>query len=661
MDQQQKPQQPKNQNPQQMWQMSDSWIWVVFFVILALFAWSMYLNRAGDTRIKYTTFLQQVRSDNVVSVDIKGEKISGELKEKKELPAPDASADSQALDEGEDQDSQAGESQEYKYFYTYLPSFGDSGLMSTLEEHGVEVQAYPTSDTSVWYVVVTLLPFVILIWLIYAQYRRFQGQGGEGLFSIGKSKAKMYQQSQESTKFDDVAGAEGAKTELSELVSFLKQPGKIRNLGAEVPKGVMLVGPPGTGKTLLARAVAGEADVPFFLITGSDFMEMFVGVGAKRVRSLFEDAKKNAPSIIFIDEIDAIGRRRGAGLGGGHDEREQTLNQMLSELDGFEPNEDVIVMTATNRPDVLDPALMRPGRFDRRIMVDLPTTRDRRQILDIYLRNKNLAEDVDLDGLARSTPGFSGADLENLLNEAALLAARNDKHVIDNEDVEAARDKILMGLEREGLALTEEEKQLVAYHESGHAIVGANLKYSDPVHKVSIVPRSQAMGVTQQFPEGEKYIYHKQYLTDRIAVMMGGRAAEMLIFETATSGAGNDLQQATWTARKMVLEWGMSGRFEHMALGSRGENVFLGEDLAKQREYSETTAREVDQEVEKLLSEAFAKADKILKDYRSAMDQLAEELIDNEEIAGQRVYELVGAAPGGQGKDAGNEAPEESG
>ncbi|MCF8036006.1 MAG: ATP-dependent zinc metalloprotease FtsH, partial [Desulfobacteraceae bacterium] len=524
-----------------------------------------------------------------------------------------------------------------------LPSFGDPDLMDVLQSREVPVQTEPKSDTNWWYLILTFLPFVILIWLIYAQFRQFQGQGGEGgLFSIGKSRARLYERSQESTSFDDVAGAEGAKTELSELVSFLKDPGKIRDLGAEVPKGVMLVGPPGTGKTLLARAVAGEADVPFFSITGSDFMEMFVGVGAKRVRSLFADAKKNAPSIIFIDELDAIGRRRGAGLGGGHDEREQTLNQMLSELDGFEANEDVIVMTATNRPDVLDPALMRPGRFDRRIIVDLPSTADRKKILEVYVRNKRLADDVDLDSLARSTPGFSGADLENMLNEAALMAARKEKKVIDNEAIEQARDKILMGLVRQGLALTEEEKQMVAYHEAGHAIVGASLKYADPVHKVSIVPRSLAMGATQQLPEGEKYIYHRQYLSDRLAVMMGGRAAEVLVFETATSGAGNDLQNATQIARRMVLEYGMSGRFEHMALGSQGENVFLGEELGKTRQYSESTAREVDREVESLLSQAFSRARQILEENRQAMDRLAESLVENEEIPGEKVYELLG-------------------
>ncbi|MFP4158781.1 MAG: ATP-dependent zinc metalloprotease FtsH [Desulfobacterales bacterium] len=619
-------------------------MWIFLAVVFVLLGWSMYASRAGPEAISYTTFIRQLDSDNVEKVTVKGDKITGSLKEKARKPQEDdagigwggwgGSADEKEENEG-------GQGPAYDYFITYLPSFEDPDLVEKLRERDVEVETRPESDTNWWYLILTMVPFAILIWLIYSQFRQFQGQSGEGLFSIGKSRARLYDRSQESTRFDDVAGAEGAKTELAEVVSFLKEPGKIRDLGAAVPRGVMLVGPPGTGKTLLARAVAGEADAPFFSITGSDFMEMFVGVGAKRVRSLFEDAKKNAPSIIFIDEIDAIGRRRGAGLGGGHDEREQTLNQLLSELDGFEENQNVIVMCATNRPDVLDPALMRPGRFDRKIVVDLPTTEDRRKILEIYASNKRMAEDVDLDSLARGTPGFSGADLENILNEAALLAAREGKEAIDNEAIEQARDKILMGLVRQGLALTEEEKKMVAYHEAGHAIVGASLKYADPVHKVSIVPRSQAMGATQQLPEGEKYIYHRQYLADRLAVMMGGRAAEMLVFDTATSGAANDLQSATQVARRMVLEFGMSGRFEHMALGSQSREVFLGEELSKTREYSEATAKEVDNEVEALLSEAFSRARQILEKQRGAVDELAELLIEKEEIPGQKVYELL--------------------
>ena len=628
---------------QQSWQPMDWRIWYVMALFLLLFTYIVLVAPDGPEHISYTQFLAQVRAENVDRIDIKGAQISGTLKEEAELPVREQTPISRFFGGNTDSDENGRETaaRTYREFATYLPSSGHQELLALLEEHEVEVQTHPERDGAFWYAILSMLPFVLLAGLIYYQYRRFQGQGGDGFFGFGKSRAKRYERSEKPVIFEDVAGARGAKTELAELVAYLKEPGKVRALGAEIPRGVMLVGPPGTGKTLLAKAVAGEADVPFFSITGSDFMEMFVGVGAKRVRQLFEDAKKNAPSIIFIDEIDAIGRRRGAGLGGGHDEREQTLNQMLSEMDGFESSHDVIVISATNRPDVLDSALLRPGRFDRRIMVDLPTTEDRRKIVDVYVKNKKLAEDVDLDRLARGTPGFSGADIKNVLNEAALLAARKSKATIENEDIEEARDKVLMGIEREGMTLTGEEKKLVAYHEAGHAIVGAKLKYADPVHKVSIVPRSQAMGVTQQIPDEEKYIFHREYLIDRLSVMMGGRAAEMLIFNTATSGAGNDLQQATRIARKMVLEWGMSGRFEHMALGSPGENVFLGEEIARHREYSEMTAQEVDREVESLLEKAYSGARGVLEENRAAMDRLADALMENEEITGERVYAII--------------------
>lgn len=596
---------------------------IVLLLILVLLGWQYYQRTAQIQKINYTTFTKHLNKDNLKQVTVQGEKIKGSLKKPARM-----------------QTAKDSPGAEYKRFITYLPSFGDPDLLKNLRDKGVELNTLPEKKGSFWRTFILFLPFIFLMLLVYMQYKRTQGQGG-GLFSIGKSQATKYEHSQVEVTFNDVAGAQGAKTELKEVVSFLKEPERIRNLGGKVPKGVMLVGPPGTGKTLLARAVAGEADAPFFSITGSDFMEMFVGVGAKRVRNLFEDAKKNAPSIIFIDEIDAIGRSRGAGLGGGHDEREQTLNQLLSELDGFEEKQDVIVMCATNRPDILDPALMRPGRFDRRIVVDLPNTKDRREILSIYAQNKKFDPDVDLDRLARGTPGFSGADLENMLNEAALLAARKQKNSISNQSIEEARDKILMGLVRQGLSMTEEEKRIVAYHEAGHAVVGALLDRADPVHKVSIVPRTQSMGVTQQLPEDEKYIYDREYLLDRLAVMMGGRAAENLVFGTATSGAGNDLQQATQLARQMVLEWGMSGRFEHMALGGRKEQVFLGEELGKPREYSESTAREVDQEVESLLGSAYSKAEEILSAERKAMDRLAEKLMNEDEVPGEELYALV--------------------
>ena len=618
-------------------------LWYVMALLLILFVYSVFFLPAGPERISYSEFLSQVRAENVESIDIKGDKITGRLKEPAEIPGEDKSPAFRLFGgKASENDNEGAEAVETcREFVTYLPAFEHRELSSMLDAHGVEVNTHPERDAVLWYVLFSTLPFLLLIGLIYYQYKRFQGQGGDGFFGIGKSPARLYDQARQSITFADVAGARGAKTELLELVAYLKEPGKVRELGAEVPRGIMLVGSPGTGKTLLAKAVAGEAGVPFFSITGSDFMEMFVGIGAKRVRQLFDDAKKHAPSIIFIDEIDAIGRRRGAGLGGGHDEREQTLNQLLAELDGFESSHDVIVISATNRPDVLDPALLRPGRFDRRIVVDLPTTEDRRKIIDVYVKNKKLDDNVDLDRLARGTPGFSGADIKNVLNEAALLAARQSKSKIDNEDIEQARDKVMIGIEREGMTLTGEEKKMVAYHEAGHAIVGAKLKYADPIHKVSIVPRAQAMGVTQQIPDEEKYILHREYLTDRLSVMMGGRAAEMTVFSTATSGAGNDLQHATKIARKMVLEWGMSGRFEHMALGSPSENVFLGEEITKTREYSEMTAQEVDREVESLLERAYAKAMKVLGENREAMDRLAEELMEREEVSGEQVYELV--------------------
>ncbi|HET6528434.1 MAG TPA: ATP-dependent zinc metalloprotease FtsH, partial [Balneolaceae bacterium] len=418
-------------------------------------------------------------------------------------------------------------------------------------------------------------------------------------------------------------------------------PDQFDSLGGEIPKGLLLVGPPGTGKTLLARAVAGEANVPFFTITGSDFMEMFVGVGAKRVRDMFEKAKEKEPCIIFIDEIDSIGRKRGAGLGGGHDEREQTLNQLLSELDGFEPNEGVVVMAATNRPDILDKALLRPGRFDRQITVHLPPQEHREEILKIHAKNKKLADDVNLEEIARSTPGFSGADLQNLLNEAALIASRFKRKAIEQQDIDHARDKVMMGLKREGIRLSNEEKRLLAYHEAGHAIVAAVLPDTDPLHKITVIPRGKAMGVTMQLPEREKFLYEKKHMLDRMAVMMGGRAAENLIFDTATSGAENDLKQITKLARKMVLDWGMSDKFNNIAFGGQTEQVFLGEQMGSQREYSENTAQKIDEEVQRILNEAFERALSTIREHRDVLDKLAERLLEKEEVSGQIVMQWL--------------------
>jgi len=601
---------------------------ILFWLFVAIIFGFWYYNSMnsgafGSTKkIDYSAFKKQVQAENVQKVVVKGEKITGKLNH------PAHYAESQ------------NDTTTYSQFVTYLPSFGDNNLMTLLENHNVEVETQPTSNTSWWTILMFAFPVLILLFFGYMFYQRMQAQG-QNIFQIGQSRAKLQEGRLVDTTFDDVAGAKGAKEELKEIIGFLKEPERFQRLGGEVPKGLLLVGPPGTGKTLLARAVAGEADVPFFTITGSDFMEMFVGVGAKRVRDMFEKAKDKAPSIIFIDEIDSIGRRRGAGLGGGHDEREQTLNQLLSELDGFEPNENVIVMAATNRPDILDKALLRPGRFDRQITVALPSQKHRQEILELHAKNKKLADNVDLESVSRGTPGFSGADLKNLLNEAALLATRKEKDAIEQEDIDQAKDKIMMGLKREGMALTDEEKKMLAYHEGGHAVVAATLEHTDPLHKVTIIPRGKAMGVTIQLPEKEQYIYPQEYMLDRMAVMMGGRAAENLIFDTATSGAENDLKQITKLARKMVLDWGMSKKFGHMALGGEQEQVFLGKDLGQQREYSDATAREADEEVKKILETAYKRALNKLKEHRDVLDKVADMLLDKEEIPGSVVLNLL--------------------
>ena len=597
-------------------------IWVIAGTLLALWAYSYWgMGPSGGERISYSEFRTQLQQENVERVEVEGNTINGELK-------------SQATQ------TEQGNTVEYQNFVTYLPSFGDEQLMDLLESQGVNVVTKPESSFPWGLVIMGLLPVLLLFGVGYIFLRRMQSQG-QGLFSVRQSKAELYDKDEEDTTFDDVAGADSAKEELREIIKFLKNPKRFEGLGGKVPKGVLLVGPPGTGKTLLARAVAGEANAPFFSVSGSDFMEMFVGVGASRVRDMFSEAKETSPAIIFIDELDSIGRKRGAGLGGGNDEREQTLNQLLSELDGFEENEGVIVMAATNRPDILDSALTRPGRFDRQITVDLPTKQSRHEILKIHARNKPLSDDVDLEEIARSTPGFSGADLENLLNEAALLAGRYEHEAIQYGDIEEARDKVMMGLKRDGMVLDDEEKRLLAYHEAGHAIVGAVLPNADPVHKVTIVPRGQAMGVTQQLPEKDKYLYRLDYILDRLAVIMGGRAAEELIFDTATSGAENDLKQVRKMARKMVLDWGMGDQFKHISLGEDQGNVFLGDEIAKGREYSDDTAREVDEEIRRISEDAFQRAVDTLTEHREAFDQLAEMLIEREEVPGKDVLNLV--------------------
>ena len=606
---------------------SGCWIgvmWLVLLIALAPLAARWFGAGPGaQANITYTDFRQHITQGNVEAITVQADRITGELSEPGTIMGP------------------AGEEISYTIFETYLPTFGDDELFALLQEHNVVIDTQP-QETFAWgTLLISFLPFLLLIGLIYYFMRNARSQG-QDVFAMGKSRARLYQRSSEATMFSDVAGNEGTKRELEEVVEFLREPSKFKRLGGKIPKGVLLVGPPGTGKTLLARAVAGEASVPFFSITGSDFMEMFVGVGASRVRNLFKDAKKSSPSIIFIDELDSIGRRRGAGVGGGHDEREQTLNQLLSELDGFEPNENVIVMAATNRPDILDPALLRPGRFDRQVTVDLPTLKDRLLILQIHSRNKPLAEDVDLNKIARGTPGFSGADLENILNEAALLAARRNKNEISNQDIDDSRDKVLMGLERENLTLTEREAKILAYHEAGHAVVAAVLPHTDPVHKVTIVPRGRAMGVTQQLPERDRYLYPREYMLDRLAVMMGGRAAEELVMNSITSGAENDLKESTRLVRKMVMDWGMSNTLGHIALDTGNGEVFLGEEMTQRREFSERTAYLIDEEVKAILHEAFDRAKKSLEEHREGLDRLVEALLEHEEIHGEDVLKIVG-------------------
>jgi cell division protease FtsH len=465
--------------------------------------------------------------------------------------------------------------------------------------------------------------------------------GGNRALSFGKSRARLLTEERKKVTFADVAGVDEAKEEVQEIIEFLKDPPKFQKLGGRIPKGVLIVGPPGTGKTLLAKAIAGEANVPFFNISGSDFVEMFVGVGASRVRDLFEQGKKHAPCIIFIDEIDAVGRLRGAGLGGGHDEREQTLNQLLVEMDGFETNEGVILIAATNRPDVLDPALLRPGRFDRQIVVGRPDVRGRVGILKVHTKKIPLSGDVTLETIARGTPGFSGAELANLVNEAALFAARMDKKVVEMEDFEAAKDKVLMGVERKSLLISEQEKKNTAYHEAGHTLVAKLLPGTDPIHKVTIIPRGRALGVTQQLPVDDKYTYSKEYLYANIAVLLGGRVAEELMLNHMTTGAGNDIERATDLARKMVCEWGMSERLGPLTFGKKQEEIFLGREIAQHRDYSEQTALLIDEEVKRLVIENYDRTTKLLKDNINTLKALAEALLENEVLDGPEIDEII--------------------
>ena len=519
-----------------------------------------------------------------------------------------------------------------------------SQTVKDLQTHGVNLQYTSSSSNFFLALLPLMIPVLLIIGFFVWMNRRAQGQMG-AVMNIGRSRAKVYATEKPKTTFSDVAGYGAVKAEIAEVVDFLKYPQKFKQIGARIPKGVLLVGPPGTGKTLIARAVAGEAGVPFVSVTGSDFMEMFVGVGAARVRDLFQTARKQAPAIIFVDEVDSIGRKRGAGLGGGHDEREQTLNQMLAEMDGFEATEGIVMMAATNRPDVLDPALLRPGRFDRQIVVPLPTQEERVAILNVHLRDKRVAPDLDVNVVARGTPGMAGADLANLVNEAALFAVRRGAADIHAEDIEAARDRVLMGLKRDSMALNEEEKEVVAYHEGGHAVMAYVLDHADPIHKVTILPTGMALGVTQQLPEEERHIYKREYIADSIVVALGGRTAEEIVFGHLSTGAQNDLVRITELARKMVREWGMSERIGPMAWGSQGP-VFLGEDLVHTRDYSDETARVIDEEVERILRQEESRARRIMRLHRRGLDAVAQALLEHETLDGDEVARLVDEAMG---------------
>ncbi|HEX8171468.1 MAG TPA: ATP-dependent zinc metalloprotease FtsH [Thermoanaerobaculia bacterium] len=588
-------------------------LWVVIIVLVFLL-WSLFNTAKGASeQIPFSTFRERVSQGYVEKIRVRGDEISGETK----ATAP------------------GGKHQ----FQTTGPATWPDEVHKLLDDQRVVVEYEPQRDAPFVTALITWAPFLFLIGLWIFFMRQMQAGGNKAL-SFGKSKAKLLSGSAKKVTFKDVAGVDEAKVELHEIIEFLKEPQKFTKLGGKIPKGVLLMGPPGTGKTLLARAIAGEANVPFFSISGSDFVEMFVGVGASRVRDLFEQGKKNAPCIIFIDEIDAVGRHRGAGLGGGHDEREQTLNQLLVEMDGFESNEGVILIAGTNRPDVLDPALLRPGRFDRRVVVDLPDLKGREGILRVHTRNIPLAEDVNMAIIARGTPGFSGADIANLVNEAALNAARYDKKKVQMTDFEYAKDKVIMGVERKSMMMSDREKRNTAYHESGHTIVAAMLPAADPLHKVTIIPRGRALGLTQQLPTEDKYSYSKRYLEAMLAVLMGGRIAEEVFLNEITTGAGNDIERATGMARKMVCEWGMS-ELGPATYGKKEEAIFLGREFAQHQDFSEATAVEIDREVKRILDKAYKTASDIISTNKTALDRIARKLLERETLEGWEVNEII--------------------
>jgi len=585
-------------------------LWLVISLMMVMLFQIFNQPERGRLTVGYSEFLAMVESGSVAQVVIQGDHITG--------------------------DSAQGP------FKTYAPK--DPELIQLLRNKGVQIAAKPPEESPWFQVLLSWVPMLLLIgvWIFFM--RQMQVGGGKAL-SFGKSKARLMSESQEKVTFEDVAGIDEAKDELQEIIEFLRDPKRFTRLGGRIPKGVLLVGSPGTGKTLLARAIAGEAGVPFFSISGSDFVEMFVGVGASRVRDLFVQGKKNAPCIIFIDEIDAVGRHRGAGLGGGHDEREQTLNQLLVEMDGFESNEGVILISATNRPDVLDPALMRPGRFDRQVVVPVPDIKGREGILRVHSRKTILDENVDLHTLARGTPGFTGADLENMVNEAALMAARRNKEHVEMVDFEDAKDKVMMGAERRTMIISDQEKRTTAYHEGGHALVAKLLPGSDPIHKVTIIPRGRALGLTQQLPMDEKHTYSKGFLLDTICILMGGRAAEMLVLGMQTTGAGNDIERASDLARKMVCEYGMSENLGPLTFGKKDEQIFLGREIAQHRDYSEETAQKIDEEVRSIVTGSYEKTNTLIRDNLDALHRIAAALLERETLDSKDLDEILGNGP----------------
>ena len=583
-------------------------IWLVIGLVMLMLFNLLGPKESNETKISFSEFISQIESGSVLEVSIRGSQIHG---------VSDTNGS----------------------FQTQAPNY--PALFEILDRHQVRVRVEPTDQTNLFMAILnSWLPMILIIgiWLFFM--RQVQG-GGNKAMGFGKIRSRITNTEDNPIKFEDVQGIDESREELEEIVDFLKDPGKFERLGGEIPRGVLLMGEPGTGKTLLAKAIAGEAAVPFFSISGSDFVEMFVGVGASRVRDMFAQGKKHAPCIIFIDEIDAVGRSRGAGLGGGNDEREQTLNQLLVEMDGFEVNEGIIVIAATNRPDVLDPALLRPGRFDRHVVVPTPDINGRENILKTHSKNIELHKEVNLNTIARGTPGFTGADLANLVNEAALWAARQDKDAVENEDFEYARDKVMMGAERRSLLITDEEKETTAYHEVGHALVAASIEEVDPVHKVSIIPRGRALGVTMLLPEEDRHSHNKRALLGQIAMMMGGRAAEHLVFKRFTTGASDDLKRATELARKMVCQWGMSEKLGPLTYAEDAGHVFLGRDLQQHKEFSNESMKMIDEEVLEILNSSYDRANKVLKTYRKALKSLAETLLEKETIDGDHVLQAM--------------------